>query len=410
MTPATVYIDDQIFHVRPNAFSYLFNLRRHRRALKKANTQELWQQLEDLGLAGHTIEFGNPGLISNLKTNAPSPAEGGEEDWFWMDSICIDQTNIPERNHQVSIMEYIYNDAYSVLAFLEPDPAEYFSRLWIVQEVILASRLVFLRRFGCFLPLSCRLDWTAIPDEFFGFIMPETLERIRSSFHLDDASFCTILSLLWDFRKQKCFDKRDRVFGICLDCITIDYEISLEALSADILLIGMGYEEPTSWSGDDNNDDEEEEEEEGAASLDSEGIAWSEKQEDEDGDEVDEGASSWEDDDDDDDESIDPATALKHVLDAFDFPWKEISEFVAWLDLVEERAKARKFHDERKIFLAARFWAEHVSEFERFCTFDEWEERTLLDVLGRLLNDSSRVKSGGYLELWKKWLDQGYDP
>jgi hypothetical protein len=33
-----------------------------------------------------------------------------------------------------------------------------------------------------------------------------------------------------------------------------------------------------------------------------------------------------------------------------------------------------------------------------------------LDVLGRLLNDSSRVKNGGYLELWKKWLDQGYDP
>jgi hypothetical protein len=32
----------------------------------------------------------------------------GTSDWFWIDALCIDQTNLSERNHQVNLMSRIY--------------------------------------------------------------------------------------------------------------------------------------------------------------------------------------------------------------------------------------------------------------------------------------------------------------
>jgi hypothetical protein len=37
---------------------------------------------------------------------------------IWVDAICIDQRNTPERNHQVKIMATIYTNASQVLAYL----------------------------------------------------------------------------------------------------------------------------------------------------------------------------------------------------------------------------------------------------------------------------------------------------
>ncbi|KAK3372737.1 heterokaryon incompatibility [Podospora didyma] len=39
---------------------------------------------------------------------------------FWVDAICIDQTSIPERNHQVSMMGDIYRRAARVNLWLGP--------------------------------------------------------------------------------------------------------------------------------------------------------------------------------------------------------------------------------------------------------------------------------------------------
>lgn len=45
-------------------------------------------------------------------------------DQYWIDSICIDQTSLPERSEQVALMGQIYRDAYMVIAWLgESDPA-----------------------------------------------------------------------------------------------------------------------------------------------------------------------------------------------------------------------------------------------------------------------------------------------
>jgi hypothetical protein len=38
--------------------------------------------------------------------------------WYWIDAVCIDQQNLPERNHQVSLMALIYSEASDVLIWL----------------------------------------------------------------------------------------------------------------------------------------------------------------------------------------------------------------------------------------------------------------------------------------------------
>jgi Heterokaryon incompatibility protein (HET) len=40
---------------------------------------------------------------------------------FWIDAICIDQSSIAERSHQVSRMKEIYKTAKEVVAWLGPE-------------------------------------------------------------------------------------------------------------------------------------------------------------------------------------------------------------------------------------------------------------------------------------------------
>ena len=88
---------------------------------------------------------------------------------LWIDAIAIDQSNIPERNHQVSLMRDVYTGAQSVIVWLglpqgyeelafmlarHPDLLRveefhnalanvlnkpYWSRVWVVQEFVLAQ-------------------------------------------------------------------------------------------------------------------------------------------------------------------------------------------------------------------------------------------------------------------------------
>lgn len=44
--------------------------------------------------------------------------EKGEHRTLWVDALCINQGDIPERNQQVSIMRDIYNGAQDVLVWL----------------------------------------------------------------------------------------------------------------------------------------------------------------------------------------------------------------------------------------------------------------------------------------------------
>lgn len=97
---------------------------------------------------------------------------------IWVDSICIDQSNLRERNHQVRLMGSIYEHAHTVFIWLGPDSAllrqsieyvktlaqdqtsefsfaqtqllrpflknDWFGRGWTFQEFVLATKPVFL--------------------------------------------------------------------------------------------------------------------------------------------------------------------------------------------------------------------------------------------------------------------------
>lgn len=128
---------------------------------------------------------------------------------FWIDAICIDQSNLDERNHQVGLMKQIYSMASNVymwlgresedsrlgMEFLASEGAKplkqqiddyrtiwdkpegkairnlcerpYFRRMWIIQEIIHAERLTV----WCG---SQRLDWP-LPDMLY--ITLKTLEE-----------------------------------------------------------------------------------------------------------------------------------------------------------------------------------------------------------------------------------------
>lgn len=123
-----IYLDGQPFGARPNLFQLLLHLRHHCR-------------------------------------------EYPEWKYFWIDAICIDQTNIEEKNEQVRRMEDTYRKATTIAAWLGmpgesknkertgrdhtpklASPAlvgeiidrPYWSRMWIVQELILAKDIILL--------------------------------------------------------------------------------------------------------------------------------------------------------------------------------------------------------------------------------------------------------------------------
>jgi hypothetical protein len=92
---------------------------------------------------------------------------------LWVDSICINQTNIKERNHQVGVMDKIYKNASSVQICIQDRDRDYseclrrlngqehcsrksidqtaelfrrryFQRVWVIQEVLLARSAILL--------------------------------------------------------------------------------------------------------------------------------------------------------------------------------------------------------------------------------------------------------------------------
>jgi hypothetical protein len=90
--------------------------------------------------------------------------------YIWIDQICIDQSNPEEKNHQVRMMAQIYKDCDSMIIWLgskdsrfreaadefiyKPRPHslsillhdDYFTRLWVVQEVLLAREVRIICR------------------------------------------------------------------------------------------------------------------------------------------------------------------------------------------------------------------------------------------------------------------------
>lgn len=186
---------------------------------------------------------------------------------LWIDAISIDQSNVQERNHQVKMMKEIYSQAAFVFTWLGPSTAlnalafqtiqhviasahdqplqlllgsqaqsallalfrnPYWTRLWIVQEILLAKDVVIM----CGDTLC---QWTAL-TEFFRHIRAISLSSRDDTVHASLDPMLTspanhivanrdiwlsqevrsykLAELLVMWPGQECEDPRDRVFGL----------------------------------------------------------------------------------------------------------------------------------------------------------------------------------------------------
>ncbi|KAI9644909.1 hypothetical protein NHQ30_006943 [Ciborinia camelliae] len=170
-----------------------------------------------------------------------------KDGWLWIDQICIDQSAIDERNHQVNLMAKIYAKASSVLLWLgiEADGSDkaieaiksgsislcreqvksifrrdYWSRLWILQEVFMANNILVLCG-------SKSIFWRDLvapllpPRAEFGdspWHRPVDISDVALSLIEEKDSFYGAsqrLSYVLDtFAGLKCEDTRDKVYGL----------------------------------------------------------------------------------------------------------------------------------------------------------------------------------------------------
>lgn len=239
--------------------------------------------------------------------------------WLWIDQICIDQSSDDERNHQVKLMSRIYGYADNTLVWLTDNSSStgrvvttdgplgaafshfsalhsldsralrtslvtkaaldeavecmrlflrhpYFRRLWIVQEVLLALKVVILVEGGSWMSWSQfylvydRLrSLSGYPELSSLEIAAESLLDLRASRgNLDPSGdqithlrfeYMDLLDCLEQFSKHECRDPRDKIFGIMSlvygeQRIEVDYAKSIQEVLLDVLRVALKPELP----------------------------------------------------------------------------------------------------------------------------------------------------------------------
>jgi hypothetical protein len=180
---------------------------------------------------------------------------------FWIDAICIDQSQVLERNHQVSQMGEIYSHATRVYVWLGTNPDlqhafrilkdpgsatqrewdiisakrklleeyicdnPYWERAWIVQEIFLARAVVVWLDRQCVLfeYLHWSIDyfylkWRNSPIARFELSAKDMLDPRSSISEFKEAKSlyhgASLSTLLVNFGQMKCEVRRDRVFSL----------------------------------------------------------------------------------------------------------------------------------------------------------------------------------------------------
>lgn len=190
------------------------------------------------------------------------------DEYIWVDQICINQTDIPERNFQVSLMDEVYQRAFRVIAFLgsgshttsalqylveglhrnirffwreKPETlkqcryvyeASIWTRLWIQQEIFLAREVVLMAK-----------DTTILASRFLNEFprgqQPWVFGEFRRGFG-KPTRYLDLLEGLKRFSQNKCQDPRDRVYGVLgmvepASRIAVDYSLSTEQVFVSVL-------------------------------------------------------------------------------------------------------------------------------------------------------------------------------
>ena len=204
------------------------------------------------------------------------------EKQLWIDALCIDQSNILERNHQVQQMGDIYSHAAEVLVWLAKPGLKlsqseveivlrdlegeelstftskalmtiqfnkYWRRAWIVQEFVLAKRIYILLDRLILSPVH--IERMAVYHGTHYFLRGElsTLLNYRENYLKRDPA-SPPLTLCRFFMEPKafqrdCIDPRDRVFSLRAICedgqkVPVDYSISLLELIMSLLKLEEG--------------------------------------------------------------------------------------------------------------------------------------------------------------------------
>ncbi|CAG9984116.1 unnamed protein product [Clonostachys byssicola] len=208
------------------------------------------------------------------------PRGVGGERWqgpqgpFWIDAICINQADLIERNQQVAIMGDIYGGADHVYIWFGRDTAggglynmlsdlqilvhdhetnsalsglalffenEYWRRVWIVQELILARDVLVI--YGFYV-----IPWKILEDAFR--LLEAKTEFSRSSHPLLTSPAAKIIKLrmrrdagadllsYWAmFEDSRCSDPRDKAFGFLgLNGKLASHRNTLQELKADYMV------------------------------------------------------------------------------------------------------------------------------------------------------------------------------
>jgi hypothetical protein len=238
------------------------------------------QDKRDIAINDCRIKCG-ANLLSFLQTLATSE----QPSWYWIDALCINQSNTLERNHQISLLSDIYSSATKVIAYLGPaaDDSDnafdlitrfnnesveapfkaldryyetailpllkrsYWRCLWVVQEILLANELVV----QCGHRTMEWIDMATFVDEYLGLREPESNRQreipphVVAVFKEKENTACNTRSLshmIEAFKPSECMDTRDRLFAVhaimpptTRNRIVVDYSKTIQQLYIEVL-------------------------------------------------------------------------------------------------------------------------------------------------------------------------------
>lgn len=192
-------------------------------------------------------------LLTTLQSEQAVSDESQDERYLWIDSICINQGDTKEKSWQIGLMKDIYRSATQVLCWLGAvappvgtwhgidkvrDAADiicndFFFRVWIIQEISLARKIVMRTRtdscsWSDGVVGTCRDQGPAFAlygENQFGLpaeIMPRLKQGIKNmggieSFRAslsESPDGISISELLVRSVEFQCSDPRDRVYGL----------------------------------------------------------------------------------------------------------------------------------------------------------------------------------------------------
>lgn len=159
---------------------------------------------------------------------------------LWIDAVCINQADISERNHQVALMADIYANAKRVVIHLGPSniirdffkafkqhegvqdahgssedivdeflSLPWFSRVWVLQEVVMAKKAVVV------IPEEELLDWNELSTgRLYLMGLKKHTPPIFTLTHADKHPLKDLASMLHMARSCKSTDPRDKIYAI----------------------------------------------------------------------------------------------------------------------------------------------------------------------------------------------------